>query len=163
MLLTSRGVGKPLRKSAQVIVAAVARPWEGKFLGYSLRRHKAPKLKIAPSSLKRQEDKIREALNGARGRRLTAVIAEFNPILRGWAGYLKLTEENRAQEKRDGWIRRKLRCILWRQWKRPYLRQELDEGGTDGGACLAFCVRPTRAVVQQWRQPHEPGVPEVHL
>ena len=53
-------------------------------LGYSLTWHKAPKLKIAPTSLKRLEGKIREVLKGAQGRSLTKVIAELNPALRGW-------------------------------------------------------------------------------
>ena len=102
--------------------SAVARPWERKFLGYSLTRHKAPKLRIAPASLQRLEDKVREVLKGARGRSVRATIEDLNPVLRGWAAYFKLTETKRAQEDIDGWLRRKLRCILWRQWKRPYTR-----------------------------------------
>ena len=84
--------------------------------------HKSPKLKIASTSLKRLDDKIREVLKEARGRNLKKVIDEFNPILRGWMAYFKLTETKRALEEIDGWIRRMLRCILWRQWKRPYTR-----------------------------------------
>lgn len=102
--------------------SAVARPWERKFLGYSLTRHKAPKLRIAPASLQRLEDKVREVLKGARGRSVRATIEDLNPVLRGWAAYFKLTETKRALEDIDGWLRRKLRCILWRQWKRPYTR-----------------------------------------
>ncbi|NMG46455.1 group II intron reverse transcriptase/maturase [Aromatoleum toluvorans] len=102
--------------------SAVARPWERKFLGYSVSWHKAPKLRIAPTSLQRLEDKVREVLQGARGRSLSNTIGALNPVLRGWAAYFKLTETKRALEEIDGWIRRKLRCILWRQWKRPYTR-----------------------------------------
>jgi hypothetical protein len=106
----------------RVGVNLVARPWERKFLGYTLTWHEAPKLKIAPTSLRRLDDKIRAVLKGARGRSLTTVIAELNPILRGWAAYFKLPETKQALKEMDGWIRRKLRCILWRQWKRPYAR-----------------------------------------
>ena len=49
-------------------------------------------------------------------------IIELNPVLRGWAAYFKLTETKGWLEKFDGWVRRKLRCILWRQWKRPATR-----------------------------------------
>jgi len=111
-----------LKLTVNVAKSAVARPWVRKFLGYSLTWHKAPKLKIAPTSLKRLVDKIREVLKGARGRNLTTVITELNPILRGWMAYFKLTETKKALEELDGWIRHKLRCILWRQWKRPYTR-----------------------------------------
>ena len=118
----SRFLSERLKLTVNEAKSAVARPWERKFLGYSLTRHKAPKLRIAPSSLKRLADKIREVLKGARGRSVRGTIEELNPVLRGWAAYFKLTETKRALEEIDGWLRRKLRCILWRQWKRPYTR-----------------------------------------
>ena len=118
----TRFLSDTLKLTVNTAKSAVAHPWERKFLGYSMTWHKAPRLRIAPTSLKRLEDKIREVLKGARGRSLTHVITELNPILRGWAAYFKLTETKRAMEEVDGWVRHKLRCILWRQWKRPYTR-----------------------------------------
>jgi RNA-directed DNA polymerase len=115
-------LSEKLKLTVNAAKSAVASPWERKFLGYSLTWHKAPKLRIAPSSLQRLEGKIREVLKGARGRSLSHTVSELNPILRGWAAYFKLTETKRALEEIDGWLRRKLRCILWRQWKRPYTR-----------------------------------------
>src|SRR6266496_2989529 len=103
--------------------SAVARPWQRKFLGYSLTWHKAPKLRIAPASVQKLTEKVREELRSARGRSLAATIQRLNPMLRGWAAYFKLTETKRALEERDGWIRHKLRCVLWRQWKRPSARE----------------------------------------
>lgn len=111
-----------LKLTVNLAKSAVASPWERKFLGYSLTWHKTPKLRIAPSSLQRLEGKVREVLKGARGRSLSHTVSELNPILRGWAAYFKLTETKRAMEEIDGWLRHKLRCILWRQWKRPYTR-----------------------------------------
>jgi group II intron reverse transcriptase/maturase len=122
MASITRFLAEKLKLKVNVAKSAVAEPWKRKFLGYSLTWHKAPKLRIAPTSLQRLDGKIRAVLKGARGRNLTTVIHELNPILRGWAAYFKLTETKRALEERDGWIRRKLRCILWRQWKRPYTR-----------------------------------------
>ena len=118
----TRFLSERLKLTVNEAKSAVARPWERKFLGYSLTWHKAPKLRIAQSSLKRLEDKIREVLKGARGRSLSRAIADLNPVLRGWAAYFKLTETKGALEEIDGWLRHKLRCILWRQWKRPYTR-----------------------------------------
>ncbi len=122
MASITRFLSERLKLTVNVAKSAVASPWERKFLGYSLSWHKAPKLRIAPSSLQRLEGKIREVLQGARGRSLSHTVSELNPILRGWAAYFKLTETKRALEEVDGWLRRKLRCILWRQWKRPYTR-----------------------------------------
>ena len=122
MASITRFLADTLKLTVNVAKSAVARPWERKFLGYSLTWHRAPKLKIAPTSLRRLEDKIREVLKGARGRSLKKVIDELNPILRGWMAYFKLAETRQALEELDGWIRHKLRCILWRQWKRPHTR-----------------------------------------
>ena len=52
------------------------------------------------------------------------VITQLNPILRGWVAYFRLTEEKGALEELDGWIRRKLRALLWRHWKRDYTRAQ---------------------------------------
>ncbi len=102
--------------------SAVARPWERKFLGYSMTWHKKPKLRIASASFQRLKGRIREVLRGARGRNLQKTISELTPILRGWMAYFRLTETRKVVEELDGWVRRKLRCILWRQWKRRYTR-----------------------------------------
>jgi RNA-directed DNA polymerase len=102
--------------------SAVARPWQRKFLGYSLTWHQRPKLRIAKPSVQKLTVKVRALLRGAHGRSLAATIQMLNPVLRGWAAYFKLAETKRALEERDGWIRHKLRGVLWRQWKRPYAR-----------------------------------------
>ena len=118
----TRFLVEKLKLKVNAAKSAVASPWMRKFLGYSLTWHKVPRRRIAPASLQRLGKRIREVLRGARGRSLSHTIQELNPVLRGWAAYFKLTETKRALEDLDGWIRRKLRCILWRQWKRPYTR-----------------------------------------
>ena len=102
--------------------SAVARPWKRKFLGYSFTWHKQAKLKIAPGSVKRLKDKIRSLTTGHRSKSVAGAIRELTPVLRGWISYFRLTEVKGVLEELDGWIRRKLRCLLWRQWKRPYSR-----------------------------------------
>ncbi len=121
--------------------SAVARPWRRKFLGYSLTAHRKPKLRIAAPSLQKLTVKINDLLRGARGRSVGATIQTLNPVLRGWAAYFKLTETKRALEERDGWLRRKLRCILWRQWKRPYARARnlMQRGLTEERAWRSAC------------------------
>ncbi len=118
----TRFLAERLKLKVNEVKSAVAPPWRRKFLGYSLTWHKAPRRRIAAESRKRLVQKIRAMLKGARGRSLRDTIDRLNPLLRGWAAYFKLTETKRMLEELDGWIRRKLRCILWRQWKRPYRR-----------------------------------------
>jgi RNA-directed DNA polymerase len=113
--------------------SAVARPWARKFLGYSFTWHKQARLKIAESSIKRLKDKVRDIVVGNASRKLDAAIAELNPVLRGWTSYFRLTETKRVLEDLDSWIRRKLRCLLWRQWKHPATRNKrLQARGLDG-------------------------------
>lgn len=112
--------------------SAVARPWERKFLGYSFTWHKQVRLRIAEGSLKRLKDKVREIVGGNASRSLVAAVTELNPVLRGWTSYFRLTEAKSVLQDLDGWIRRKLRCMLWRQWKRPATRnRKLQAGGLD--------------------------------
>ena len=110
--------------------SAVAQPWQRKFLGYSVTRHEQARLKIADSSLKRLKDRVREIVVGNASRNLGKTVEALNPVLRGWTSYFRLTEVKGVLQELDGWIRHKLRCLLWRQWKRPATRNKrLQERG----------------------------------
>ena len=111
-----------LKLKVNVSKSAVARPWQRKFLGYSMTWHRKPKLKIAQPSRERLAEKIRKTLRSARGYSLKQVIDQLNPQLRGWVAYFRLTEVKGVLEDVDGWIRHKLRSLLWRQWKRNHTR-----------------------------------------
>jgi RNA-directed DNA polymerase len=110
--------------------SAVARPWERKFLGYSVTVHRQPKLKVSKESVKRFKDKLRPMFRMGRGRNLRTVMGDLAAVLRGWVSYYRLAEAKGIFEDLDKWIRRKLRVILWRQWKRPRTRfKELRRRG----------------------------------
>jgi RNA-directed DNA polymerase len=99
--------------------SAVARPWQRKFLGYSMTPHLKPRLKVARSSVKRIREKLKESFRRGKGRRLDRFIEqELNPILRGWGNYFQLSDVEGTFEELDQCVRRKLRQMLWRQWKR---------------------------------------------
>jgi len=114
----ARFVSQRLRLKVNRAKSAVARPWARKFLGYSVTSHRAPKLKVADESVKRLKAKLRPLLRSGRGRSLARVCRELGPVLRGWVAYYRLSEVKAAFEKLDQWLRRKLRCIVWRQWRR---------------------------------------------
>ncbi len=122
MASLTRFLAARLKLTVNVGKSAVAHPWERKFLGYSMSWHRTPRLRIAAASYHRLETRVRQVLKGACGRNLRYTIDQLNPLLRGWAAYFKLTETKTALEELDGWVRRKLRCIMWRQWKRRYAR-----------------------------------------
>ena len=133
MAAISEFVQKKLKLKVNAEKSAVARPWQRKFLGYSMTWHRQPKLKIAEPSRQRLAEKVRKRLRAGRGRSLQAVINDLNPLLRGWVAYFRLTEVKGVLEELDGWIRHKLRTLLWRHWKRAYararnlMRRGLDE------------------------------------
>jgi RNA-directed DNA polymerase len=134
MYVRSRSAGERVMKSVTQFLSerlrlkvnaeksAVARPWERKFLGYTMTWHKQPRLKAAPESIQRLKVKVRLIYHEGKGRSLSQVIKDLNQLLRGWMGYFRLVEVKGIFEELDGWLRRKLRCLLWRQWKRTFTR-----------------------------------------
>lgn len=103
--------------------SAVDRPWKRKFLGYSMTSNREPRLKVAKESIQRLKSNLIQCFHRGRGRNLKRFIEEdLNPKLRGWFNYFSLAEVKNVFEELDSWIRRHLRNILWRQWKRPRFR-----------------------------------------
>lgn len=105
------------RKKSQV-----ARAWKCDYLGYGMSWHQQPRLRVATMSLGRVRDRLRALLRSVRARKMATVIERINPVLRGWAGYFKLSQSKGPVVELDGWVRHKLRCVIWRQWKRPSTR-----------------------------------------
>lgn len=122
-----------LRLKVNAEKSAVARPWERKFLGYSLTSNREPRLKVAKESVKRLKGKLREIFRRGRGRNLGKLIGdELTPLLRGWMNYFRLAEVKGIFEELDSWVRRKLRCLIWRYWKRTVTRAKgLRQRGLD--------------------------------
>lgn len=121
--------------------SAVDRPWNRSFLGYSMTFHKKPRLKVSPVSVKRHKARIKGILRRGRGRNLTKVIEELTPVMRGWINFYWYAEVKGLFEELDQWTRRKLRCVLWRQWKRPWTRAKrmMQRGLKEAHAfCSAF-------------------------
>jgi RNA-directed DNA polymerase len=126
-------LGRRLRLKVNAEKSAVARPWERKYLGYSMTSNREPRLKVAKESVKRLKGKLREIFRRGRGRKLGQLIAdELTPLLRGWMNYFRLAEVKGVFEELDGWIRRKLRGLIWRHWKRTITRAKgLMQRGLD--------------------------------
>ncbi|WP_263596317.1 group II intron maturase-specific domain-containing protein, partial [Pseudomonas fluorescens] len=120
------GVERFLRRRLKLSLnrekSRVVRPWVCDYLGYGMSWHEQPRLRVATMSLDRLRDRLRELLRGVRGHKMANVIKRINPVLRGWAGYFKLSQSKRPLEELDGWVRHKLSCVIWRQWKQPSTR-----------------------------------------
>jgi RNA-directed DNA polymerase len=104
--------------------SAVDNPWNRKFLGFTFTKGKEPgRIAVHESRIKRFKDKIRGLTKKMRGLMIADSIQKMiMPITRGWANYFGIANERGIFENLDGWIRRKIRGILWRQWKKPRTR-----------------------------------------
>lgn len=116
-------LGKTLKLKVNREKSGVGRPWQRKFLGYTVcARKQNVRLRIAPKSVARLRGDLKVIFRRGRGRSLYHVIAELNPKLRGWMNYYRHIGVETVLLHLDGWIRRHLRKILWLQWKRPRTR-----------------------------------------
>ena len=132
MASITKFLAERLRLKVNAAKSAVDRPWVRTFLGYTVTAHKQPRLRVAAKSVGRMRDKLRTVLRQGRGRSLERTVEDLAPILRGWMQYFRLAEAKGIFEDLDGWMRRKLRCLLWRQWKRPRTRaKRLVQRGLD--------------------------------
>lgn len=118
----TRFLDKKLRLKVNASKSAVGRPWERKFLGYSMTRQRVVRLTIAPGSIQRFREKLRMLFRQGRGCSLETLLKRLTPLLRGWVNYFRLADTKTTFAALDSWIRRRLRWVIWRQWKRPRTR-----------------------------------------
>jgi RNA-directed DNA polymerase len=98
--------------------SAVAQPWQRKFLGFSFTRTPKPRRRIAPQALARFKQRAWELTSRNQGRALSEVIDRLAVYVRGWRGYFGFCETPSVLRDLDQWLRRRLRSLVWKQWKR---------------------------------------------
>ncbi|HEY7329475.1 MAG TPA: group II intron reverse transcriptase/maturase [Gemmataceae bacterium] len=124
--------------------SAVARPAERKFLGFSFTSGRQPKRRIAPKSLLRFKKRVRELTKRNRGVSLERMVEQLARYLVGWRGYFGFCQTPTVLRDLDSWIRRRLRCFQWKQWRRGTTRfAELRKRGAskDQAAMTAGSAR----------------------
>lgn len=109
-----------LRLQVNEAKSAVARVWERKFLGYSfwVAKGRVVRPRVAPAALAVMKDRVRVITSRTGGRSQTMVAAELRSYLTGWKLYFQLAETPRIFSDHDEWIRRRLRAVQLKQWKR---------------------------------------------
>ena len=98
--------------------SAVARPRDRKFLGFSFTSGKESRRRIAPKAILRFKERIRELTCRTRGISMEQRAQELSAYLRGWRGYFGFCQTPSVLEDLDQWLRRRLRSVTWKQWKR---------------------------------------------
>lgn len=118
----TRFISRKLKLRVNENKSAVARPHERKFLGFSFTREEKPRRTIAPKSIERVKNRLRELTRRKRGGKLKLIVEELNRFLRGWLGYYGFSETRTALRDLDRWLRRRLRSLQWKRWKTPKRR-----------------------------------------
>ncbi|MEM7036007.1 MAG: group II intron reverse transcriptase/maturase [Bacteroidota bacterium] len=112
-----------LRLKVNESKSAVDRVWNRSFLGYTFLPGKRSRIKISSKSIRRFKSKIRTRFRMGKGRNLGRFIVEdLNPLVRGWTDYFGLCETRKFAKELDGWLRRRLRKVIWQQSKRNWTR-----------------------------------------
>ncbi|BBM83337.1 group II intron reverse transcriptase/maturase [Candidatus Uabimicrobium amorphum] len=135
--------------------SAVARPWKRKFLGFSFTQHVQPKRRLAHQSIERFKRKIRVITKRTKAKSIEDVIKELSNYLHGWLGYYRFCQTQSILHKMERWMRRRLRCYIWKGWKRGKTRfLELRKRGV--GKALAAQTAGSACGV--WRLSNSPAL-----
>jgi len=123
MASITRYLSERLKLTVNQAKSAVDRPWRRIFLGYTMSWHPTKaRLKVGDKAVAKIKATLRKICKYGRGWSMSRTIKEANPKLRGWVTYFHLAGNTTIFQELDSWLRRKLRAILWRQWKRNITR-----------------------------------------
>jgi len=101
----------------------VEKAYRVKFLGFSFYKRKGEvQVRVAGRSLERFREKLRKLTKRTRSGKIEDIIQEINIYIIGWIGYYRLAKTPSVYEGLDGWIRRRLRQMIWKRWKRGTTR-----------------------------------------
>jgi RNA-directed DNA polymerase len=118
MASISRFITRKLKLNVNPSKSKVDRPWRCQFLGFRIIARKQTQRSIAPSSLRRFKRRVRKLTCYRRGISVEQMIEQLNRYLIGWRGYYGYSQSRSILQVLDRWIRRRLRCVYWRRWKR---------------------------------------------
>jgi RNA-directed DNA polymerase len=148
-------ITKQLKLKVNQAKSAVARPQERKFLGFSFTRNRKPKRRIAPKAKVRFKQRVRELTGRTRGVNLEETVRELASYLRGWGSYFGFCQTPWVLVHLDSWIRRRLRSVLWAQWKQVGRRRaELQRRGVS----REWAKKTACSNLGPWRLSQDPSI-----
>ena len=114
---------KKLRLKVNPKKSKVEKANRAKFLGFSFFKRKGEIfIRIANRTKERFMEKIRYLTRRTRSGKLEDILSEINRYIQGWIAYYRLAATPSVYEQLDEWIRRRLRQMLWKRWKRGTTR-----------------------------------------
>ena len=100
----------------------MAGPGERKFLGFSFTWQREPKRRIAPKAIARFKRRVRELTRRTRGVSVETMVEQLGRYLTGWRGYFGFCQTPSVMQRLEQWLRRRLRSVVWKQWKYTRVR-----------------------------------------
>lgn len=148
---------KKLKLKVNPKKSKVERATRAKFLGFSFWKRKGEVfIRLANRTKERFAEKIRRLTKRTRSGKMEDIVSEINRYTRGWIGYFRLATTPSVYQGLDEWIRRRLRQMQWKRWKRGTTRyRELVKLGVprERAALGAGGTSP-------WRMSHSPIIHE---
>jgi RNA-directed DNA polymerase len=121
-----------LKRKLKLVVnaakSAVDRPWRRTFLGFSFTGRQPNRRQVSVKALKAFKQEIRRLTQRTRGVSLPQVVQEVRRYATGWYAYFGWAEATSVFKELDSWVRRRLRCYLWKQWGRRRYRELRNRG-----------------------------------
>ena len=97
-----------------------------KYLGYSFYRNKGKcKMRVHPKSIAKMKAKLRELTSRSNGWGNEYRALKFTQFIRGWVNYFAMADMKQLLSSTDEWLRRKIRAIYWKQWKKIKTRYQM--------------------------------------
>jgi group II intron reverse transcriptase/maturase len=109
-----------VNRHKSTVAPAVDRP----LLGFAFFRYRDGRIgvTVAPKALKRAQDRIRQLTTRNWGVSMERRVKEINRFTVGWTAYFAFADSILPFEKLEKWLRRRLRQVRWKEWKRPQPR-----------------------------------------
>jgi hypothetical protein len=105
--------------------SATGSPTKLKFLGFSLYRRKdGIGIRVHEKPLKRLKDRLKLLTSRKRGGRMEQILEELTRLINGWLGYYSIADVKAYLQRISEWLRRRIRQIYWKRWKRVRTRYE---------------------------------------
>jgi len=95
-----------------------------KYLGFSFYTDSGMRIgiRVHPRSIEKMKQKIREITKRSNGWGYRKVKQKLTQYIRGWVNYFRIAEMKGLIKKTDSWLRRKIRCYIWKNWKKTKTR-----------------------------------------
>jgi RNA-directed DNA polymerase len=128
MARVTRFLERRLKLAVNAAKSAIDRPWRRTFLGFSFTRYHPNRRRVSDKALKAFKQEVRRLTHRTRGVSLSRMASDLRQYLTGWYAYFGFAEVQSPFKELDSWLRRRLRCYLWKQWGQRRYRELRNRG-----------------------------------